>query len=177
MDRGAWEAAVHGIAKSWTRLSDFTFFHLITGLSSLLDCELLEGRNHAIFTAEFPVPWVGTQIKFAEWVNEWLVESSNWSPMNSRGLSPPTDIPGLPRWLSGKESTYQCRRSRTCRIQFPCWEDPLEEEMATHSSILAWKNSWSEEAGRLQSMGLQGVEHDLATEHEHMTSLPMGQKE
>ena len=34
-------------------------------------------------------------------------------------------------------------------------EDPLEEEMATHSSILAWKIPWTEEPGRLQSMGLQ----------------------
>ena len=35
------------------------------------------------------------------------------------------------------------------------WEDPLEKEMATHSSILAWKISWTEEPGGLQSMGLQ----------------------
>ena len=34
-------------------------------------------------------------------------------------------------------------------------ENPLEEEMATHSSTLAWKSPWTEEAGRLQSMGLQ----------------------
>ena len=40
------------------------------------------------------------------------------------------------------------------------WEDPLEEDMATHSSILAWKIPWSEEHGRLQSMGLQRVGHD-----------------
>ena len=40
------------------------------------------------------------------------------------------------------------------------WEDPLEEEMATHSSILAWKISWTEERGGLQSMGLQGVGHN-----------------
>ena len=39
-------------------------------------------------------------------------------------------------------------------------EDPLEKEMATHSSSLAWKIPWMEEAGRLQSMGLQRVGHD-----------------
>jgi len=39
-------------------------------------------------------------------------------------------------------------------------EDPLEKEMATHSSILAWKFPWTEEPGRLQSMGLQRVRHD-----------------
>ena len=40
------------------------------------------------------------------------------------------------------------------------WEDPLEEGMATYSSILAWKISWAEEPGRLQSMGLQRVRYD-----------------
>ena len=39
-------------------------------------------------------------------------------------------------------------------------EDPLEKEVATHSSILAWRIPWSEEPGRLQSMGLQRVGHD-----------------
>ena len=39
-------------------------------------------------------------------------------------------------------------------------EDPLEEEMATHSSILAWRIPWTEEHGGLQSMGLQRVRHD-----------------
>ena len=39
------------------------------------------------------------------------------------------------------------------------WEDPLEKEMATHSSTLARKIPWTEEPGRLQSMGSQRVEH------------------
>ena len=39
-------------------------------------------------------------------------------------------------------------------------EHPLEKEMATHSSILAWKIAWMEEPGGLQSMGLQRVRHD-----------------
>ena len=41
-------------------------------------------------------------------------------------------------------------------------EDPLEEEMATHSSILAWEIPWTEEPGRLWSRGLQKVRHNLA---------------
>ena len=40
------------------------------------------------------------------------------------------------------------------------WEDPLEEEMATHSGILAWKIPWTEEPGGLQSIGSQRVGHD-----------------
>ena len=42
-------------------------------------------------------------------------------------------------------------------------EDPLEEEMASHSSILAWEIPWTEEPGGLQSPGSQKVGHDLAT--------------
>ena len=49
---------------------------------------------------------------------------------------------------------------RKTRVRSLGWEDPLEKEMATHSSILAWKIPWTEEPGRLQSMGLQRVGHD-----------------
>ena len=45
-------------------------------------------------------------------------------------------------------------------VQFLGWEDLLEKEMATHSSILAWKIPWTEEPGRLQSMGSQRVGHN-----------------
>ena len=45
------------------------------------------------------------------------------------------------------------------------WEDPLEEVMATHSSILAWRIPWTEEPGRLQSMGSQRVGHNRVTKH------------
>ena len=58
----------------------------------------------------------------------------------------------LPRWCNGKESTCQCRRPR--------WNDPLEEGMATHSSILAGKIPWTGEPGRLQSIGSQRVRHN-----------------
>ena len=48
-------------------------------------------------------------------------------------------------------------------VQSLGWEDRLEKEMAIHSSIIAWKIPWTEEPGRLQSMGLQRVGHDWAT--------------
>ena len=52
-------------------------------------------------------------------------------------------------------------------VQSLGWEDPLEEGMATHSSILAWRILWTEEPGRLQSMGSQRVRElsDLVTEY------------
>jgi len=45
-------------------------------------------------------------------------------------------------------------------VQYLGWEDSLEKEMATYSSILAWKITWTEEPGRLQSMGSQRLGHD-----------------
>ena len=53
------------------------------------------------------------------------------------------------------------------------YEDVLEEEMATHSIFLAWEIPWTEEPGGLQSMGLQRVGHDWATEHTYMTMSNM----
>ena len=46
------------------------------------------------------------------------------------------------------------------QVQSLGWEDPLEKEMATHSSTLAWKIPWTEDPGRLQSMGSQRVRHE-----------------
>ena len=46
------------------------------------------------------------------------------------------------------------------RVQSLRWEDPLEEEMATLSSILAWRIPWTEEPGGPQYIGLQSIEHD-----------------
>ena len=54
------------------------------------------------------------------------------------------------------------------QVQSLGWEDALEKEMATHSSILAWRISWTEEPGRLQSMGLQRVRHDLTTKENNI---------
>ena len=51
---------------------------------------------------------------------------------------------------------------RETQVQSLCWEDPLEKEMATHSSTLAWKIPWTEECCRLQSMGSQRIRHDWA---------------
>ena len=55
-------------------------------------------------------------------------------------------------------------------------EDPLEKEMATHSSILAWEIPWTEEPGRLQSMGSQRVRHDSTTKTPPMTNFKTFQR-
>ena len=48
-------------------------------------------------------------------------------------------------------------------VQFLGWEDTLEQEMATHSSVLSWRILWKKEPGRLQSMGSQRAGHNLVT--------------
>ena len=78
---------------------------------------------------------------------------------------------GLPRWHGVKESTCQCSKHKRCRFDLWGREDPLEKEMASQSSILDWKIPWTEEPGRLQSMGSQRVEHVWLTEHTNSNIL------
>ena len=68
---------------------------------------------------------------------------------------------GLLSWLSGKESPA----NQETKAELLGWEDPLEKEMAAHSSIPAWEIPWTEEPGGLQSMGSQTVRHNLATDY------------
>ena len=58
------------------------------------------------------------------------------------------------------------------RVRFLGWEDPLEKEMATHSSILAWRIPWTEEPGGLQSMGLQESDTTYRLKHHHRRKCP-----
>ena len=68
-------------------------------------------------------------------------------------------LEGFPGGSDGKESACSARG----RVWSLNWEDPLEKGMAIHSRILAWRISWTEEPGRLQSMGLQRVKNDWVT--------------
>ena len=68
-------------------------------------------------------------------------------------LRPSSDFPG---GSDGKASAY----NEGDLVQSLGWEDLMEKEMATHSSILAWKIPWKEDPGRLQSMGSQRVGHN-----------------
>ena len=72
----------------------------------------------------------------------------------------------LPRWFSGKKKIcLPIQEMQETRIQSLGGEDPLEEETATHSSILVWKPPWTQEPGGLQPMGFQRVGRDRVTEH------------
>ena len=73
-------------------------------------------------------------------------------------------IQGLLWWLSGKKSTCSEGGAEDSGSILGSGRF-LEEEMAAHSSMLAWKIPWSEEPGGLQSMGLQRAGHDWVTKH------------
>ena len=72
-------------------------------------------------------------------------------------------------WLSGR-LCLPMQEMQEMQIRSLGWEDPLKEEMATHSSILAWKIPWTEESGMLHSMGLQRVGYYRAHTCVHTTT-------
>ena len=69
---------------------------------------------------------------------------------------------GFPGGSDSKESACNAGDG----VQSLSWKDPLEEEMATHSSILAWRILWTEEPDRLQSPGVKKVRHESATKQQ-----------
>ena len=73
----------------------------------------------------------------------------------------------LPKWFSGKKIHLPMQETQEAWVWSMGREDPLKKEMATHSSILAWKILRTEESGGLQPMGLQRVGHNWAAEHTH----------
>ena len=68
---------------------------------------------------------------------------------------------GFPGGSAVKKQPVNAGDVKRCGVQPLGQEDPLEEEMETHSSILVWEIPWIEEPGELQSMQSQGVRHDL----------------
>ena len=67
---------------------------------------------------------------------------------------------GFPGGTVVKNPPAKMQDMRETQVRSYDWEDPLGEEMATHSSILVWRIPWTEEPGRLRSMGSQRVRHD-----------------
>ena len=106
-----------------------------------------------------------------------LLVWSPYSPRDSQESCPTLQFKGinslalrLPRWLSRQRICLQCRRQNT-QVRSLGWEDSLEKEMTTHSSILAWIIPWTEEPSRLKSMGSQRVRHAWATNTHTQPSL------
>ena len=70
---------------------------------------------------------------------------------------------GFPRWLSGKEATCQCKEMQEMKVRSLGQEDPLEEEMATHSIILAWRIPWTESLAGYSPQGHKESTTTVAT--------------
>ena len=85
---------------------------------------------------------------------ESLVDCSPW------GLKESDTTERLHLGFPGSSDGKRLPTMRETWVRSLGQEDPLEKEMATHSSILAWKIPWTEDPGRLQSMGSQRVRHD-----------------
>ena len=81
------------------------------------------------------------------------------------------DLKGFPRWLSGEELAYKAGVAGDTG-SIPGLGRSLEEGMATHSSILAWRIPWTEEPGGLQSIGSQRVRHRWSDLHTHTQHMP-----
>ena len=80
-----------------------------------------------------------------------LIGSSNQLPHKNPTIEVTSLVAQMVKCLPAMQET---------RVRSLGWEDPLEKEMATHSSTLVWKIPWTEEPGRPQSMGSQRVGHD-----------------
>ena len=124
-------------------------------------CGIFPSKNtrvgrHALLQGIFQTQGLKPHLLHCRWIlYHWATASSGASGL----LTVNRFNTGAPGASDGKESACSVGDLGSTSGQ----EDPLEKEMATHFSILTWKNPWSEEPGRLQSMGLQRVGHDWAT--------------
>ena len=113
----------------------------------------------------FPIPasrwWVPSLIKYL--FIKCLLHACQWA-LCRRHTCTHTHTHSIKTWTSLVAQTLRnLPVTQETPVQSLGQKDPLEKEMATHSSILAWKIQWMEEPGRLQSMGSQRVGHDWAT--------------
>ena len=95
------------------------------------------------------------------WKTEHIGNEHTWQ--KNSDVRPLHQGQGLWLYIFVAQTVKHLPTMRETWVQSLGWEYPLEKEMATHSSALAWKIPWTEEPGRLQSMGSQRVGHDWAT--------------
>ena len=159
MDRGAWWATAHRVAKSWTWLKWLCIFDL-RGEETCLS-HAVRGRAKTRIQTSWHQPWVFSTglhclmtVVYADLA--WLFGEGNGTPLQYSCLENPMD--GGAWWAA----VHGVAKSRTRLSDFPLTFHfhALEKEMATHSSVLAWRIPGMGEPGGLPSMGLHKVRHD-----------------
>ena len=104
----------------------------------------------------------------------WCKKLINWPNRASLVAQTVKNLPTVQETICNSGDHLQFRRPsvmQETQVRALGQEDPLEEGMATHSSILAWKIPWTGEPGGLQSMEFQRVEHDWVSEHARMQAV------
>ena len=161
MEERAWKAAVHGVTEGRTQLNVFTFtFHF-----HALEKEM--ATHSSVLALRIPgtgepggLPPMGSHRVGHDWSD--LAAAAAASPTSREGNGTPLQCSHLENPMDGRAwwaAVHGVAKSRT-RLNdftFTFHFHALEKEMATHSSILAWKIPWKEEPGRLQSMVLLRV--------------------
>jgi len=137
-----------GSLKSQTQLSDFTFtFHF-----HALEKEM--ATHSSVLAWRIPgtgepggLPSLGSHRVGHDWSN-LAAAAATWSSCSEKCLMRFRNI----CWVLPHSSVHKESATQETQVRFLGREDPLEKEMATHSSMLAWRIPWSQEPGRLQSM-------------------------
>ena len=139
------------------------------------------GRLQSMWSRRVGHNWA-TSLSCIDWRRNWQPtpvflpgESQGWSSLIGCCLWGPTESDTTEAMQQQQHSMFwaslvaQLAKNPPAMwetwVQSLVWEDPLEEGMAAHPSILAWRIPWTEEPGGLQSMGLQRIRHDWATKH------------
>ena len=145
MDREAWHAAVYGVTKSWTQLNSWSdWTDALIWMFVSLQNSYVEILTPSVFVSgEFGV-LLGQQRGSIVSAISALIKDTPEAFLVAQKIKNLTAVQDTWAWSLDQE-------------------DPLEEEMATHSSTLAWRIPWTEESVRLQSMGLRRVGPDWVT--------------
>ena len=168
MDTGAWQATIHDVHKE----SDMTERLSHTSIKKKIILQNFWYKESYANQYLFLSPE-----KYTEPKRKWKRKPTNSVSVilgDKYNLQPSKYAKRCPQSTVASLVVERLKRLSTMRetwVQSLGWEDPLEKEMATHSSILAWRIPWTEEPGGLQSMGSLRVGHDWLTSLTHTHSL------